>query len=367
MQNRNFADAIFIVTEEQSCPLYNVGEELKVANYCIELPQAKPTCMILTEKLIELTSQKQSFERFSPLGVKKNRFQCGGCQGRINFEYKKEKGFSTVQMRLLSETEERKRRQHLDRFFGRLRSFNLFESLDDDALSDLTALLDLKTFSPRKVVLKKGEPGTHLFFMLSGKVAVVADDGQKIAEMDTGEIFGEMSLLSGEPVSASIHTMQETEVALLSNKNFKFVLKKYPVLQLFLLKVLVNRAQAMALRSGSITSGMSGELGEINVVELFQLINSSQKTGSIDLVLNDGKGSVFFNEGEIVHAQYKRLVEKEALFILMGKESGHFTYTKGIPQQFLDQPPFGGFMSLVMEGVQWVDEQGGGEEGMGEE
>ncbi|MCF8055710.1 MAG: DUF4388 domain-containing protein [Desulfocapsa sp.] len=367
VQNRNIADAIFIVTEERSCPLYNIGEELKVANYCIETPQAKPACMILVEKLIELTSQKQSFQRFSPLGTKKNRFQCGGChQGRISFEYKKEKGFTTVQMKLLSETEERRRRQHLDRFFGRLRDFNLFESLDDDALSDLTALLELKTYPPRKVILKKGEPGTHLFFMLSGKIAVVADDGQNIAEMGTGEIFGEMSLLSGEPVSCSIHSMEETEVALLSNKNFKFVLKKYPVLQLFLLKVLVNRAQAMALRSGSITSGMSGELGDVNIVELCQLINSSQKTGTIDLIMDDGKGNIFFNEGEIVHARYKKLVDKEALFTLMGRESGHFTYTKGIPPQLLDQPPFGGFMSLIMEGVQWVDEQGGGQD-MGED
>ena len=363
---KKIADAIFIVTEERSCPLYNVGEELKVANYAVELPQAKPACLILSEKLIELTSQKQSFERFSPLGVKKNRFQCDGCQGRIAFEYKKEKGFSTVQMRLLSETEERKRRQHLNKFFGRFRSFSLFESLDDDALMDLTAHLEVRTVPPRKVILTKGEPGTHLFIMLRGKVSVIGDDGQSIAEMGVGEIFGEMSLLSGEPISCSIHTLEETEVALLSNKNFKFVLKKYPVLQLFLLKMLVNRAQAMALRSGSITSGMSGELGDIGVVELFQLINSSQKTGSVGLTLREGRANVFFNEGEIVYAQYGKLVDKEALFTVMGQESGQFSYTKGIPAQLKDRPPFGGFMSLVMEGVQWVDEVQGGQD-MGED
>ncbi len=356
-QKKQFNDAIFIVTKEQSCPLYNVGEELRVEKGTVIVPDGKPVCMILVDNLIPITMQKQNFKQFSQLGMKKSEFDCGGCQGKISFAYKKEKGFATLQMRLLSAAEERKKRQHLDKFFSRLRNFIFFESLDDDALIDLTALLEMRKYSSNKVVLKKGDPGTHLFFMLSGKIGVIGDDGQRLAEMSSGEIFGEMSLLSGEPVSCSIHTLKETEVALLSNKNFKFVLKKHPVLQLFILKVLVNRAQSMALRSGSITSGMSGELDEINIVELLQLINSSQKTGVISLVLDDAKASIFFNEGELVQVQYRDLGGKEALFVLLGKESGYFTYTKGIPAHLKNEALLGGFMGLIMEGVQWNDEQ----------
>ena len=172
-----------------------------------------------------------------------------------------------------------------------------------------------------------------------------------------GEIFGEMSLLSGEAVSCSIHSLVKTEAALLSVKNFKHVLKKNPVLQLFLLKMLVDRAQAMALRSGNITSGMSGELNEISTVELLQLINSSQKTGHVELVLTDAKGSIFFSEGEIIHVRYKELRDKDALFALLGKKEGHFTYSKGVPMELTHLEPLGGFMGLIMEGVQFIDEQ----------
>jgi hypothetical protein len=126
--------------------------------------------------------------------------------------------------------------------------------------------------------------------------------------------------------------------------------------------MLVNRAQAMALRAGSITSGMSGELSEISIVELFQLINSSQKTGTIDLILDDTRASVCFKDGEFVYANYKKLLGKKALFVLFGQDHGHFSYTKGIPQELEEEQPFGGFMSLVMEGVQWIDEQGGGDD-----
>ncbi len=361
LQQKKFRDAVFVITEERLCPIYNVGEELKVADLCAVLPEAKAVCMVLVEKLIEITVKKESFERFSHLNPQKSKFDCGGCKGMIHFEYKKEKGFSTLQMKLLSEAEERRRKKHLDKFYSKLRNFPLFESLDDGALYDLASLLELKSYPKDKVVLKKGEPGTQLFILLAGKVGVIAEDGQRLAEMGKGEIFGEMSLLSGEPVSCSIHSLSDTEAALLSIKNFKHVLKKYPVLQLFLLKMLVDRAQAMALRSGNITSGMSGELDEISIVELFQLINSSQKTGTVELVLDDARAVVLFEEGELMQVRYKDLMDKEALFALLSKKDGHFSYTKGIPLEFENREPIGGFMGLIMEGIQFVDEQEYGE------
>ena len=361
-QTKKFTDAIFVVSEERNCPIYNVGEEIKVEDLCAVLPEAKAVCMILVEKLISITLKKQSFEHFSQLGAKKSKFDCGGCKGMIHFEYKKEKGFSTLQMKLLSEAEDRKRKRHLDKFFGKLRNFQLFESLDDEALYDLAELLDFKKYARDKVVLKEGEPGAHLFVLLSGKVGVIGDDGTRLAEMGKGEIFGEMSLLSGEPVSCSIYSLSETEAALLSVKNFKHVMKKYPVLQLFLLKMLVDRAQAMALRSGNIASGMAGELSEINTIELLQLINSSQKTGRIELLFDDAKATIHFVDGELVHVQYRDLLDKDALFAVLAKKEGHFAYTKGVPLELENKEPFGGFMGLIMEGVQFVDEQEYGEE-----
>jgi len=356
-QKKTFRDAIFVVTAERLCPIYNIGEELRVEEFCAIVPEAKPVCMLLVEKLIEITNTKESFKRFSPLGVQKAKFSCGGCQGQIGFEYKKKKDFSTLQMKLLSEAEKRRRKKHLDIFFAKLRNFQLFESLDDGALFDLAELLEFKTYPKGKLVLKQGDPGANLFVLLSGKVGVIGDDGLQLASMGKGEIFGEMSLLSGEPVSCSIHSLQETEAALLSIKNFKFVLRKYPVLQLFLLKMLVDRAQAMALRSGNITSGMSGELDEISIVELLQLINSSGKTGRIRLILDDAEATVQFNEGELIRVRYRELKDKKALFALLAKKSGHFSYTKGIPQGLEFTEPFGDFMGLILEGVQYIDEQ----------
>ncbi len=359
IQTKKYRDAIFIVTEERSCPIYNIGEELKVENFSLSVPSFKPGCLYLSQKIVDIITTRDSYIGFPKFDSQKSKFDCGGCEGILYFEFKKEKDFATRQMKLLNETEEKRRRQHLDKFFSILRKIDIFESLDDDALSDLTLLLDVKTIPLDKIIIKKGELGSNLYIILSGVVIIMADDGSRVAEMGPGEIFGEMSLLSGEPVTNSVHTLEVTQVAMLSIKNFKHVLKKYPVLQLFLFKLLVNRAQSLTLRSGIITSGMTGELAEISAVDLFQLINSSQKTGTVELSLENGRAMVFFKEGEIVYARFLNHRNKEALFAVLNVKSGHFSYSKGIPSELENQPSLGGFMGLMMEGLQHIDENKG--------
>ncbi len=354
----DYRNAIFIVTEERSCPIYNVGEEFKVEQMALAVPEGKPACLMMVRELMKAVADKKSMERFSPYGLKKVKFECGGCTGLIRFEFKKEKDFATLQMKLLAAAEQKARMRHLDKFYDLLRGIEIFEPLNEDSLRDLSAQLQLKEFDANKIILKKGEPGTSLYIMLEGRVAVIGDDGQTLSEMSAGEIFGEMSLLSGESITTSIHSREKTRLATLSSKDFKHVLNRYPVLQVFFYRMLVERAQSNTMRAGTISSGMTGKLSEINPVELFQLINSSQKTGKVQLTLDDGNAIVTFHEGELVRTQYRNLSEKEAFFTLLAKGEGNFTYTSGLTAEEKELPVIGGFMGLIMEGMRRVDEQG---------
>lgn len=351
-----YRNAIFIVTEERACPIYNVGEEFKVEQMALSVPEGKPACLMMVRELMKAVAEKRSMERFSPYGPLRVKFECGGCTGLIRFEFKKEKDFATLQMKLLAAAEQKARMRHLDRFFDLLRGLEIFEPLDEDSLRDLSAQLQLREFDANKIVLKKGEPGTSLHIILEGRIAVIGDEGQTLSEMGAGEIFGEMSLLSGEPITTTIHSREKTRLAVLSSKDFKHVLNRYPILQVFFYRMLVERAQANTLRSGTISSGMTGKLSEINPVELFQLINSSQKTGKVQLVFDDGNAVVTFHEGELLGAQYRTLSGKDAFFALLAKSEGRFTYTSGITAEEKDLPVLGGFMGLIMEGMRRVDE-----------
>lgn len=356
-KEETFRDTIFIIVDEESCPFYSVGEEIKVENYGLSMSNYKPGCLYLARKVASIVESKESFGAFAKVSVKKtSRYDCGGCVGKIHFEYKRDKDFTTLQMKLLNEAEEKRRKKHLERYYGAMRKLKLFNSLEDDPLQDLTMLLEFKSIPFGKVVVKKGTPGTNFFILLTGQVEIKADNGSKLADIGAGEMFGEMSLLSAEPFRHSIYSVKSTQIAILSVKNFKEILKKFPVLQMFLFKLLVDQAQAIALKSGNISSGMTGELSEIAPVDLFQLIHSSRKTGTLDLALDKGRGMVFFKEGEIVYARYLELRGKDMIYNLLGIRVGRFSYTKGIPEVLDEASPIGGFMGLIMEGVQKLDE-----------
>ena len=351
-----YRDAVFLITEERSCPVYNAGEELKVQNFNLLIPSYKPSCLHLAQKIANIVTVKHNIGGLPQSCGQKSQFDCGGCEGMIHFEYKKEKDFATLQMKMLQEAKDRRRRKLIEQHFGELRRLDIFKPLDDHSLIDLTLLLEFNTIPKDKRVVKKGVPGNDLYFILKGMLTVTNDYGAKVAEIKAGEIFGEMSLLSGEPVSNSIHTAEDTEVAMLSVKNFRNVLKSYQILQLFLLKMLVDRAQTIALRSGNITSGMTGKLADITTADLLHMINAARKTGAVHLSLKEGKAVIFFREGEIVFARFQKHRQKEALYTLLGEKNGHFSYTRGIPKDLEKSPPIGEFMILMMEGMQRFNE-----------
>mgnify|MGYP000712386735 CR=1 FL=1 len=59
----------------------------------------------------------------------------------------------------------------------------------------------------RKQILREGEPGSEMFFIEAGRVRVDRASGAKavvIAELAAGDLFGEMSLLTSNPRSATV-------------------------------------------------------------------------------------------------------------------------------------------------------------------
>ena len=353
-----FRNAIFIVTEERFCPIYNVGDEFNVLRDALTIPGVKPTCLILVRQIMRITEGQDALKRHSVFGAQKVKFECGGCSGLIRFEFKKEKEYATSQMKLLASAQKRAAHKELSEFTGMLKTFPMFSPLSENDLYDLFTLLRFKRYNPDELILRKGDPGTHLYIVLTGKIEVVGDKGESITEMESGGVFGEMSLLTGAPVVTSVYSRGVTKLAALTSKDFKHVLHRYPVLHVFFYRLLVERAGKISKEmTADISSSMSGDLAEVHVVELFQMINSSQKTGKVELKLSDGSATVFFNEGELVYAEYGQLKDKEAIFALFGVTSGQFVYLPGIPAEAEENDVIGGFMGLVMEGMQRLDEE----------
>lgn len=98
------------------------------------------------------------------------------------------------------------------------------------AESDLQLLAKVsvtRRFAPGQTVFAKGETGTTMSIVVSGQVAVLADDRQ-LASLGAGQIFGEMALLTGEPRQATIRALAATTCLEVDREGFRMVLSRHP-------------------------------------------------------------------------------------------------------------------------------------------
>lgn len=353
-----FRNGVFIITEENNCPLYNVGEEMAISEDSLRLPASKPTCLILARDVIELATEDVAFESHQSGKSQKTKFECGGCSGIIRFEFKKEKGYATLQMKLLAAADRKEKIKLVASYAGILRSISLFSSLSDDDLLDLATLLEFENYDWGFLIAQKGDPGTQLYIIISGCVEVVDDDGVVLAEMKTGEVFGEMSLLSGERVTTTIQASEPCEIATMSQKNFSHILKKYPTLQVFFYKLLVSRITTINVqRAEELSSGMVGQLSDISPVELCQMINSNQKTGHLKIESSEFNGRILFNEGEVIKADLGFVEGQDAFYEVLAITEGRFKFIQGLTRSEKKSPVIGGFMAMLMEGMKRLDDR----------
>ncbi len=83
-------------------------------------------------------------------------------------------------------------------------------------------------------VFVEGNKAGYLCFVIDGHLDIVKDTGtgksRKISNVAAGRIIGEMSLIDGEPHSATAIASEPTLLAALTDKNLNELVEKYPVL-----------------------------------------------------------------------------------------------------------------------------------------
>ena len=79
----------------------------------------------------------------------------------------------------------------------------LLAGLSDGELADLTRLAPRVPIATGKRIIAAGRTATSLFFLQSGKVSVKLPSGVRLASLDAGMAFGEMTLLD-EPRTADV-------------------------------------------------------------------------------------------------------------------------------------------------------------------
>ncbi|MCC7074464.1 MAG: mechanosensitive ion channel [Deltaproteobacteria bacterium] len=159
------------------------------------------------------------------------------------------------------ESEERKesksasdRRRRLDA----LRHVELFAPLEDDELERLADALHPAPFTRGEVLTRQGAEAHWLYLLINGDAAVrVAKDGidTEVARLGPGSFFGEMSLMTGEPRSATVVAQCDIECFRLDAAAFRDLLERRPQLAEPIARLLAERRANLA----AVTEGLDAE------------------------------------------------------------------------------------------------------------
>jgi CRP-like cAMP-binding protein len=124
----------------------------------------------------------------------------------------------------------------------------LFGEIGADDMRDLMALASVKKYPANKAVIRQGEPGGEMYFILDGSVYIRLCIAEKeeltVGELYSGETFGEIALFDEQPRTATVVTAEPCEFLVLTRGVFNDYLMAKPHVAIQLLKVMSRRLRA---------------------------------------------------------------------------------------------------------------------------
>lgn len=121
-----------------------------------------------------------------------------------------------------------------------LRKAPLFAALAPQDLLPIAEVAEEHVFAEGELIAAEGEPGETTFVIVDGSVDVVAD-GRTLAVRVSGEVIGEMSVISSRPRVASLRANSDVRVIEIHKSAFEAILRERPDTALALMRVLCER------------------------------------------------------------------------------------------------------------------------------
>jgi CRP-like cAMP-binding protein len=116
----------------------------------------------------------------------------------------------------------------------------LFSSLERQDLELVAQISSDAEFAPGVTLIHENEPGRHFFVLLEGE-ASVRRAGAEINRMGPNDFFGEISLLSDRPTTASVVTATPARIVVITPPDFRELLGGMPLLQMKVIQALADR------------------------------------------------------------------------------------------------------------------------------
>jgi rhodanese-related sulfurtransferase len=115
---------------------------------------------------------------------------------------------------------------------ARLRETAVFRDMPEDILKEIARVSETRVIPGGTTIFREGDPADSFWIIDAGRVRVFLKDDEEVettlSELGPGQSFGEVALLTGEPRSANVETLEETHLIYLAKDEFHRILKEHP-------------------------------------------------------------------------------------------------------------------------------------------
>jgi CRP-like cAMP-binding protein len=140
----------------------------------------------------------------------------------------------------------------------------LFARLEGRQLHRLAELCVPRSYETGEEIVVEGSTGLGLFVITSGTVEVTRGTGEEkvvFAELGSGDLLGEMSLVDDQPRSATVRTLEPTTCLLITRGSFQSLVDREPEIAWCIVPVLAGRLRV--LQEELIASGGGARAGAV--------------------------------------------------------------------------------------------------------
>lgn len=140
-------------------------------------------------------------------------------------------------------------------FREKLQNLPFFQGLEADVLAAIEVELDWIGLPGGWTLFKEGEEANALYFVIFGRLGAYVRDptgeDREIAQIHAGEVIGEMALISGEPRTATIVAIRDSEMLRLTRTAFDRLVARYPSLMAGVARQVVERLRQANMRTAT--------------------------------------------------------------------------------------------------------------------
>lgn len=191
-----------------------------------------------------------------------------------------------------------------------LRTVSIFGALGDRGLAEMADRLEPVALQGGQRLFAEGDPSDSLYLVKSGALGAygLSDDGQPqlLGIISSGEVVGEMGLISNVPRNALVRALRDSELLRLPKNAFEHLLERYPRAMMQVLSVAVTRlSHERNTFSTPRTFAVLAQNESVDIREfarhLKQQLNRYGSCALIDAAAGKGRDSRWFTALEAQH------------------------------------------------------------------